>query len=101
MPITAIRCGTLIDGTGADPLRGATLILDGQTIINVDPSGATPRDAETVIDASHLAVMPGMIDCHVHLGSSTWGIQERLLAPYSLTIAHALNHARITLEAGF
>ena len=45
--------------------------------------------------------MPGMIDCHVHLGSSTWGLQERLLMPYSLTIAHALNHARVTLEAGF
>src|SRR5204862_8188455 len=49
----------------------------------------------------HLPVMPGMIDCHVHLASSTWGIQARLLMPYSLTIAHALNHARMTLEAGF
>jgi imidazolonepropionase-like amidohydrolase len=45
--------------------------------------------------------MPGMIDCHVHLGSSTWGVQERLLAPFSLIVAHALNHARVTLEAGF
>src|SRR6266851_3960149 len=62
--------------------------------------GQVPRDAD-VIDAGHLTIMPGMIDCHVHLGSSTWGLQERLLTPYSLTIAHALNHARITLEAGF
>src|SRR6266545_1686508 len=101
MPTTAIRCGTLIDGTGADPLHGATLVVDGNTIAAIDPAGNVPRDAETVIDASHLTVMPGMIDCHVHLGSSTWGLQERLLTPYSLTIAHALNHARITLEAGF
>src|SRR5258707_11582101 len=97
---TAIRRGTLIDGTGADPVRGATLVFDGNTIVNVSPTGDVPRDAE-VVDASHLTVMPGMIDCHVHLGSSTWGLQERLLTPYSLTIAHALNHARITLEAGF
>jgi imidazolonepropionase-like amidohydrolase len=97
---TAIRCGTLIDGTGAEPLRNATLVLDDTTIVDVRHDGEVPSGAE-VIDAGHLTVMPGMIDCHVHLGSSTWGLQERLLTPFSLIVAHALNHARITLEAGF
>src|SRR5438105_12735000 len=97
---TAVRCGTLIDGTGAEPVRGATLVFEGQTIVSIDRGGQMPREAE-VIDAGHLTVMPGMIDCHVHLGSSTWSVQERLLMPYSLLITHAVNHARITLEAGF
>jgi imidazolonepropionase-like amidohydrolase len=98
---TAIRCGTLIDGTGTDPLRGATLLFEGDSIVGIDRSGEVPRDTK-VIDAEHLTVMPGMIDCHVHFASqSSWGIQERLLTPYSLLIAHALNNARITLEAGF
>lgn len=97
---TAIRCGTLIDGTGGEPVRGATLIVENDTITRVVTNGETPRDAE-VIDAGHLTVMPGMIDCHVHLGSSTWGVQQRLMTPFSLIVAHALNHARITLEAGF
>src|ERR1700716_360085 len=97
---TAVRCGTLIDGTGADPVRGATLVFEGDTIVSVERNGQVPRDGD-VVDASHLTVMPGMIDCHVHLSSSTWGLQDRLLTPYSLGIAHALNHARITLEAGF
>lgn len=97
---TAIRCGTLIDGTGSDPVRGATLIVENNTIVSVDPAGSIPRDAD-VVDAGHLTIMPGLIDCHVHLSSSTWGLQERLLTPYSLLIAHALNHARVTLEAGF
>src|SRR5215831_13795627 len=98
---TAIRCGTLIDGTGTEPLRGATILFDGDSIVGIARSGEVPRDAE-VIDAEHLTVMPGMIDCHVHFASqSSWGIQERLLTPYSLLIAHALNNARITLEAGF
>ncbi len=98
---TAVRCGTLIDGTGADPIRGATLVFENDTITAVDRSGGVPNGAE-VIDAGHLTVMPGLIDCHVHLGSSaSWGIQERLLTPWSLLIAHALNNARITLEAGF
>src|SRR5579859_1436287 len=98
---TAIRCGTLIDGTGTEPVRGATLVVDDDTITNVDRSGSVPGDAAEVIDAEHLTVMPGMIDAHVHLASSTWGLQERLLMPFSLIVAHALNHARITLEAGF
>ena len=97
---TAIRCGTLIDGTGAEPVRGASLVFDGDSIIAIHKDGQVPRDCD-VVDAEHLTVMPGMIDCHVHLGSSTWGLQERLLTPFSLIIAHALNHARITLEAGF
>jgi imidazolonepropionase-like amidohydrolase len=97
---TAIRCGTLIDGTGADPVRGATLVFEGDTITAVNRDGGLPHDAE-VVDAEHLTIMPGMIDCHVHLGSSTWGLQERLLTPFSLIVAHALNHARVTLEAGF
>src|SRR5438874_9077347 len=97
---TVVRCGTLIDGTGGEPVRGAALVLEGETIVGVSRSGEVPRDAE-VVDAGHLTVMPGLIDCHVHLSSSTWGVQERLLMPYSLLIAHALNHARISLEAGF
>jgi imidazolonepropionase-like amidohydrolase len=96
----AVRCGTLIDGTGVEPARGATLVLDGDTIVGIDRGGSVPRDAE-VVDAAHLTVMPGMIDCHVHLGSSTWGVQQRLMMPFSLIVAHALNHARTTLEAGF
>src|SRR5499427_6481503 len=97
---TVVRCGTLIDGTGAEPIRGATLVLEGETIVGVERNGDVPRDAD-VVDAGHLTVMPGMIDCHVHLGSSTWGVQQRLLMPFSLIVAHALNHARMTLEAGY
>jgi imidazolonepropionase-like amidohydrolase len=96
----AVRCGTLIDGTGVDPIRDAILTIEGNTIVAINRGVEPARDTE-VIDAEHLTVMPGLIDSHVHLGSSTWSVQERLLMPHSLTIAHALNHARITLEAGF
>jgi imidazolonepropionase-like amidohydrolase len=100
MPL-ALRCGTLIDGTGADPMTNATLLIEDHTIVGVDPSGGVPRGVDQILDAQHLSVMPGLIDAHVHFASSTWSLQERLLTPYSLSVAHALNHARITLEAGF
>lgn len=97
---TVVRGGTLIDGTGADPVRNATLVIEGDTIRSVGANGDVPRDAH-VIDASGMTVMPGMIDCHVHLTSNADSIQQRLLTPYSLGIAQALANARLTLESGF
>ncbi len=96
----AIRCGTLIDGNGGEPLRHATVVIQDETIVAVQPNGEIPRDA-TVIDASGMTVMPGMIDCHVHLAVSNLSLEQRLLTPYSLTIAQALANAHTTLEAGF
>lgn len=97
---TVVRCGALIDGTGADPVRGATLVIEDGAITAVNRNGDIPRGAE-VIDAGEMTVMPGMIDCHVHLMSGQWSLQQRLLTPYSLGIAHALANAKLTLECGF
>lgn len=97
---TVVRCGTLIDGTGADPVPGASIVIEHDTIIAVNRDGSIPRGAD-VIDAEGLTVMPGMIDCHVHLMSNAQGLQQQLLTPYSLSIAQALANAKLTLESGF
>jgi imidazolonepropionase-like amidohydrolase len=47
-----------------------------------------------------LTVLPGLIDCHVHLMAAPQSLQQRLLTPYSLSVAQALVHARETLAAG-
>jgi len=94
-----IRCGSLIDGSGRDPLRNATIVVEGDTITAVGRDARAPAEAD-VIDASHATVMPGLIDCHVHLASTPKSVQQRLLTPYSLQIAENLVNARRTLEAG-
>jgi len=97
----AIQCGTLIDGLGRDPIRNAVIVLDGASIVAINIDGSIPRDAE-VIDASGLTVMPGMIDCHVHLTSSPpKTLEQRLGTPFSLAVAEALGNAKKTLDAGF
>jgi len=97
---TAIRAGSLIDGSGRDPIRNATIIVEENRIARIETNGAIPRDAE-VIDAAGMTIMPGMIDCHVHLMFELESVQQQLLTPFSLTIAKGLEHARRTLDGGF
>jgi imidazolonepropionase-like amidohydrolase len=64
----AIRGGQLIDGTGADPVRNALIVLEGGRVTYAGPeSGRTaPRDGR-VIDAEGASVLPGLMDAHVHI----------------------------------
>jgi imidazolonepropionase-like amidohydrolase len=94
----AVRASTLIDGTGADPVRDRFVLIDDGVIQRI--AADAPRDVE-VIDAGELTILPGLIDCHVHLAIGQESIQQRLLIPPSLNTAMALVHARETLEAGF
>jgi imidazolonepropionase-like amidohydrolase len=82
--MTILRAGTLIDGTGAPPVRDAALLIrDGriEAVTTASPSASRPPDAE-VIDASRLTVLPGLIDCHDHLAFHgyelvrRWGLDE-------------------------
>ena len=95
---TVIRATTLIDGTGADPVRGRFIVIDDGVIKQI--SSDAPKGAE-VIDVGDLTILPGLIDCHVHLAVAQDTIQERLLTPLSFNTATALVAASTTLEAGF
>ncbi|MEO6398072.1 MAG: amidohydrolase family protein, partial [Tepidiformaceae bacterium] len=98
---TAIHCGTLIDGNGGDPLRNAVIVIEDGAITALNVDGSIPAGAE-VIDASGQTVMPGMIDCHVHLMSSPpRGMEQRLATPFSLSVAEALKNAETSLDYGF
>ncbi len=66
-----IKGGTLIDGTGAPPLRRAWILVEGDRILQVGPAHSfkKPRNA-TVLRAGDRTILPGLIDAHVHLGIS-------------------------------
>ena len=67
LALTNVR---LIDGTGHDPSGNMTIIIDGNRIKNVGLVTSYP-DNTNVVDLRGLTVMPGLIDCHLHLGGLT------------------------------
>ena len=78
-----LKGGTLIDGTGAGPQAGATIVVRDQRIdgVSTRASNDWPADAE-IIDVSGMTILPGLIDCHDHLAmhgydlARRWGIDE-------------------------
>ncbi|RZQ62520.1 amidohydrolase family protein [Amycolatopsis suaedae] len=65
--VTVITHATLIDGTGARPLRDATVIVVGGHVVWAGAHGHAriPRGA-TIIDARGKFVLPGLWDMHTH-----------------------------------
>ena len=74
-PVVAIRAGTLIDGTGAAPVRNAVIVIRGDRIEAVGPSVRVPAGAR-VVDLSRYTILPGFIDAHVHLASRPLGVGD-------------------------
>ena len=65
---TVIRNVTLVDGTGAAPVPGQALIVEGRRISWIGPDAQLPEgSAGVALDGRGGTIMPGMINCHVHL----------------------------------
>jgi N-acyl-D-aspartate/D-glutamate deacylase len=70
------RQALVVDGSGADPVRG-DVAVDGGRIVAIAPR--LGHAAARTIDAAGLALMPGIIDSHTHFDAQiTW---DATLAP--------------------
>lgn len=63
-----VRGGTLIDGTGAGAVADTDVVIDGDEVVAVGPSGSLDVPSGAVeVDASGATIMPGLIDAHCHV----------------------------------
>ena len=97
--------GNLIDGTGAAPVADtAVLVSDDGRIEEVGhrQTVVAPPGAE-VINAEGMTLLPGLIDCHDHLGFHEYGLLGRwgLGEPPSLRHIRTASVLQQTLATGY
>jgi imidazolonepropionase-like amidohydrolase len=101
--VSYIRAGHLFDPASGRYVDNVTLVVANQRIQSVENGGFNPTAGAQVLDLSEEYVLPGLIDCHTHLGARADRYEEIDKfkdSPFDSAIAGVVN-ARKTLEAGF
>ena len=98
-----IHCGSLIDGLADTPRKTVTIMVDGDRITDIVDGYSAPATGDTVVDLKSATVLPGLIDCHVHLTfeQSPKSYTERFYLNPADYAYHSVVYAKRTLLAGF
>ncbi len=98
-----IHAGRLIDGVSANPRTRISILVHEERIIGVQEGYVEPQGAE-VIDLSNATVLPGLIDCHVHITAAFHPgdpIRNAVTRNSYDGLIDGVTDARATLLAGF
>ncbi|MBS1523989.1 MAG: amidohydrolase family protein [Bacteroidetes bacterium] len=100
---TYIQCGKLIDGISGKAEPEMTIVVDGKMIGDIQKGYTSGSSGDKVIDLKNKTVMPGLIDCHVHLEEqhSKTGMLDAFTMTDADVAFHAQVYAKRTLMAGF
>lgn len=97
-----IHAGRLLDVKTGRWLTNQNIFIEGDKITRIEPGGPPGEAGWKIIDLSNAAVLPGLIDCHVHLtlSPSSFGYELLGISEARQALTGAAN-ARKTLLAGF
>ncbi|AYD66832.1 MAG TPA: peptidase M38 [Achromobacter sp.] len=78
----------------------ANVLIEDGMISRISADALTAPDAE-VVDARGMTLMPGMIDCHVHVVASSFNLGRVAALPNALALLRALPIMQGMLDRGF
>lgn len=89
-----IRCGTLFDGASVS--NGQTLVVRNGRFVSDEPAPNCP-----VLDLSNHFVMPGLVDAHAHLSTTSLFLDSWPAEPVAVEQALSIpGNLRVNLNAG-
>ena len=94
------RNASLLDPEADEPLEGHELLVEDGVVREVGEGPIRAPDA-AVIDCAGGTLMPGLIDCHVHVVLSEVLIPRLEAVPLTLMTARAVRLLRAMLDRGF
>ncbi len=94
-----LKDARIVDATRTEPLQGHVLVEDGVIRdLQARPVAAPDR---TVLDLRGRTLMPGLIDCHVHVVAHQMNLGANGQVPDALAVLRSLPILRGMLDRGF
>ena len=100
MSLTLFKNAKLLDPTKSDLQDGVAVLVEGGRIREVSPRPIRAAGAAAV-DLAGRTLMPGLIDCHVHVFLPEVNIRALEAVPLTLLTARAAPLMRAMLDRGF
>ena len=92
---------TLIDGTSAEPIERAGVVIEGNHIASAGRERSGSQRGGETIDCNGLTLLPGLIDAHAHLGLVyDFSADAGAMSPAEIA-ARTFRNCELCLDAGF